>query len=153
MKSKFWNQIKLATTKNICEWATVYVVYLRLYYSHIFDNWEAMHMHKKIHRMAKFKHHRARARNRMMTIWNVLLICYFIEIANNVALSIIAQNIEDNMGNKIYTWIYGVVHTHTCTHMHARTHRQTVICLRTHSMSCVFCCCCFFFPFSIYYAV
>ncbi|XP_031626202.1 nephrin-like isoform X1 [Contarinia nasturtii] len=54
-------------------------------------------MHKKIHRMAKFKHRRARARNRMMTIWNVLLICYFIEIANNVALSIIAQNIEDNM--------------------------------------------------------
>lgn len=51
--------------------------------------------------MAKFKHHRARSSNRMMTIWNVLLICYFIEIANNVALSIIAQSIEDNMGNKI----------------------------------------------------
>lgn len=57
------------------------------------------------HRMAKFKHHRARNSNRMMAIWNVLLICYFIEIANNVALSIIAQSIEDNMGNKIYSYL------------------------------------------------
>lgn len=60
-----------------------------------------MFAHKGTHRMAKFKHHRARNSNRMMAIWNVLLICYFIEIANNVALSIIAQSIEDNMGNKI----------------------------------------------------
>lgn len=103
--------------------------------------------HKGTHRMAKFKHHRARNSNRMMAIWNVLLICYFIEIANNVALSIIAQSIEDNMGNKIYSYllscIYIVVvvsfclllrtvshsftcfirlHTHTQTHSYAHHH-------------------------------
>lgn len=62
------------------------------------------HIAQNKNRMTKLKHHRrARGSNRMTTIWNVLLICYFIEMANNVALSIIeAQGIEDNnMGNKI----------------------------------------------------
>lgn len=106
-----------------------------------------MFAHKGTHRMAKFKHHRARNSNRMMAIWNVLLICYFIEIANNVALSIIAQSIEDNMGNKIcsdhlmymngggrvvvvYIPLFIIAHSVSRSRLRSRAH------LHTHTLMC-----------------
>lgn len=52
-------------------------------------------------RMAKIDHRRQRISKRAMTLWNALLFCYFIENANNIAISITAQTIEDNMGNTL----------------------------------------------------